>query len=187
MLLNLAGGDSVDDLRMLEKDAGFCEVLGQVERYGLPRQERRALAQRWRKERRRAVPSPSAAFRYLAGFHEGAEELQRQPHRAFIPGPNRALQGLGRVNGDLVAFVQHCAPQGVASLDMDATLVETHKREARYSYEGYKAYQPLTTYWAEAGVVLHSEFRDGPSPEGCQRDMNNGGCCRRPWNFYRQE
>ena len=28
-----------------------------------------------------------------------------QPHRAFIPGPNSALAGLGRVNGDLVALV----------------------------------------------------------------------------------
>jgi hypothetical protein len=28
ILLNLAGGDCVDDLRILEKDEGFSEVLG---------------------------------------------------------------------------------------------------------------------------------------------------------------
>jgi hypothetical protein len=53
VLLNLAGGDAVEDLRILENDVGFVEILGQVETYGLPRRERRALGRRWRKERRR--------------------------------------------------------------------------------------------------------------------------------------
>ena len=35
MLLNLAGGDCVDDIRILEKDEGFCKVLGRVETKGL--------------------------------------------------------------------------------------------------------------------------------------------------------
>jgi len=47
---------------------------------------------------------------------------------------------------------------------MDATLSETHKREAKYSYKKYKAYQPLNVYWAEQGLVLFSEFRDGNVP-----------------------
>ena len=34
MLLNLAGGDCVDDIRILEKDEGFCKVLGRVETKG---------------------------------------------------------------------------------------------------------------------------------------------------------
>ncbi|WP_233586849.1 transposase [Legionella sp. km772] len=29
------------------------------------------------------------------------------------------------------------------------------------SYKGFKAYQPFNTYWAEHGILLHSEFRDG--------------------------
>ena len=37
VLLNLAGGDSVDDLGILEKDAGFGQVLRRVEHYGLGR------------------------------------------------------------------------------------------------------------------------------------------------------
>ena len=49
---------------------------------------------------------------------------------------------------------------------MDASVVETQKREARYSYRKRKAYQPLTTYWYEADLVLHSEFRDGNVPAG---------------------
>ena len=56
-----------------------------------------------------------------------------------------------------------------ATLDMDATLVETHKQEALYSYKKHKAYQPLSTYWAEADQIVHSEFRDGNVPAGYQQ------------------
>jgi hypothetical protein len=49
---------------------------------------------------------------------------------------------------------------------MDATLVETEKRDALFSYKGYKAYQPLNTCWAEKGFILHTEFRDGNVPAG---------------------
>ena len=49
---------------------------------------------------------------------------------------------------------------------MDATLVETHKRAALYCYKHFKAYQPLNTWWAEQGLIVHSEFRDGNVPAG---------------------
>ena len=52
---------------------------------------------------------------------------------------------------------------------MDATLIETHKKEAFASYQGYKAYQPLNTYWAEQGLILHTEFRDGNVPAGYEQ------------------
>lgn len=41
VLLNLAGGDSVDDLRKLEEDKVFVQVLRSVEMHGLPRRVRR--------------------------------------------------------------------------------------------------------------------------------------------------
>ena len=93
------------------------------------------------------MPSPSAVFRYLWGFHEQGEESKREAHTAFIPAANEALSGLGKVNGDLVGFVQSRRPHHQATLDMDASLVETEKREAQYSYKKSKAYQPLSTYW----------------------------------------
>ena len=43
-------------------------------------------------------------------------------------------------------------------------MIETHKRQARYCYSKYKAYQPLTNCWHEADLVVHSEFRDGNVP-----------------------
>ena len=169
ILLNLAGGESVSDLDVLDKDAGFCRMLREVETYGMGRRERRALKERWRGERRRSVPSESAVFRYLEMFHDSGQEARREAHRALIPAPNQALEGLGKVNADLVGFVQNRSPQTEATLDMDATLVETHKQEALYSYKKYRAYQPLTTYWAEADLIVHSEFRDGNVPAGYQQ------------------
>ena len=49
VLLNLAGGDCVDDLRVLAGDEGFCRVLRRVELQGVPgmkRRERRAQERR---------------------------------------------------------------------------------------------------------------------------------------------
>ena len=169
ILLNLAGGESVSDLDLLEKDRGLWRILREFESCGMRLSERRALEKRWRVERLRSVPSESAAFRYLEGFHDMDEESKREAHRAFIAAPNEALQGLGKVNADLVGFVHSRSPQTEATLDMDATLVETRKQEALHSYKGYRAYQPLTTYWAEADQIVHSEFRDGNVPAGHQQ------------------
>jgi len=84
MLLNLAGGDCVDDIRILEKDEGFCKVLSRVETKGMTRQERRAMERRWRKEHHRSVPSPSALFRYLEAFHDPEEERKREKGKALL-------------------------------------------------------------------------------------------------------
>lgn len=166
VLLNLAGGEAVEDVRILEKDEGLCRVLRRVEQSWLPRKARRQQERRWRKERRRTVPSASAVQRYLGGFHDPAEEGRRLAHTAFIPRANAALRGLGQVNGDMLAFIQQRDPQSTATLDGDATLVPSEKAEARYSYKGYPGYQPLSIYWAEQDVVVRSEFRDGNVPAG---------------------
>ena len=77
ILLNLAGGESVMDLEVLEKDAGLCRVLRHAETHGMRRRERRALKARWRGERWRSVPSDSVVFRYLERFHDAGEEAKR--------------------------------------------------------------------------------------------------------------
>lgn len=169
LMLNLAGGQSVEDLNGLEGDEGFCRVLGRISKHGLTRKQRRALGNRWRKEKRRAVPSPSAVFRYLAGFHEEDEEKLRHKGKAFIPRTNEHLGGFRKVNRDFLSFVQKHDKQERATIDMDGTLVETHKREALNCYEGYKAYQPHNMWWSEQGMVLHTEFRDGNVPAGFEQ------------------
>ena len=169
ILLNLAGGDCVADLEKLEADEGLCQIMRKVEHYGLPRQQRRSLERRWRKERRRTFSSASPVFRYLAAFHDPDQEGKRQDHSAFIPKANENLQALGKVNQDLVAFVQSRSPQSQATLDMDATLVGSEKDQALWCYQHYKAYQPFNVYWFEQDQVVLSEFRDGNVPAGYQQ------------------
>lgn len=70
------------------------------------------------------------------------------------------------MNADFVEFVQRVSPERIATLDMDATLIETCKRDALHCYKGYKAYQPLNVYWAEQELMVLSEFRDGNVPAG---------------------
>lgn len=65
MLMNIAGGECVDDLKILEQDEGFRKVLLNTQWYGKSRQQRRQLLRRWRKECKRAVPSASSVLRYL--------------------------------------------------------------------------------------------------------------------------
>ena len=166
VLLNLAGGDCVDDLRVLEGDDGFCRVLREVELYGRTRSQRRALKRRWRKARARTLPSPTAMREYLERFHDPEQEHYRKPHEAFIPEPSELLGGLTRLIGAFAAAMQRRSPQETATLDMDATLVETFKKAALYCYKKFKAYQPLNVYWAEMGLMLFSEFRDGNVPAG---------------------
>ncbi len=154
VLLNVAGGESVSDLDVLEGDEGLGRLLRRMETHGMHRREREATERRWRVERQRSVPSASAMSRYLESFHDRAEEAKREPGRAFIPAASACLRGLSRVNADMVAFVQRHIRQSCATLDMDATLVKTHKQQAQYCYDKYKAYQPLTTPYGATGQAL---------------------------------
>ncbi len=171
VLLNLAGGDCVDDLKILEADQGFCAILDKAETHGLRRKVRRALERRWRKEKKRSVPSPSSIFRYLSQFHDAQQEKIRvhTDVKAFIPRQNDHLKGLGKINKDMCAGLNMVKPQKTATLDMDATLAETMKKSALYCYKGFKSYQPLNVWWHEHGIILHIEFRDGNVPAGYEQ------------------
>ncbi len=164
VLLNLAGGDCVEDMEKLEADEGFCRILRKVEEQGLTRKERRDLKNRWRKGRSRTLPSASALFRYLGSFHNVEEENCREKGKAFIPAANDHLKSLARINGELIGF--GAETEETATLDMDATVTATFKKNALYSYKGDKSYQPINTYWYERGLMLHTEFRDGNVPAG---------------------
>ena len=165
VLLQLAGGTAVADLERLEQDAGFAAVLRQVEDHGLSWRQGRERARRWRRRRTRSVPSSSAAFRYLERFHPADAAPPRQGQAVILPA-TPGLRRLWRVNADLLAWQQSRRPQGSATLDWDATLIESGKQAALFCYEGYRAYQPLNVYWAEQGTVLYSEWREGNVPAG---------------------
>jgi hypothetical protein len=168
ILLNIAGGDCVDDLRILEGDEGLVKVLRRVGFTGHPRKERREQELRWRKECKRAFPSPPVVFRYLKNFVNVEAEKQRAMGKAYIPAPNEALKALALVNPELLRFAQKHSPQSQATLDMDASIVETSKQDALFSYQGSPSYQPLSLRWAEQDSVAYSELRDGNVTAGFQ-------------------
>ncbi len=169
MLLNLAGGDCVEDIKLLEADDGFCKIFNKAQMHGLRQKDRAALSDRWRKEKTRSVPSTSSIFRYLEKFHNSEQEKVRAKGKAFIPAQNKHLQSFIGINNDLAAFSNYHDPGDTATLDMDATIIETSKANALYCYKGHKAYQPLNTWWAEQEIMLHTEFRDGNVPPGFQQ------------------
>ena len=166
ILLNLAGGDCVNDVNRLESDKGLCRIIKRVQKHDMSRKQKRIFARRFRKGQQRVIPSPSAVFRYLSFFHNGEQEELREPGKAYIPDANKHLEGFAKTNKDFLSFVQKHNGKSTATLDMDATLIETNKSEALYCYKGFKSYQPLNTWWSEQELVLHTEFRDGNVPAG---------------------
>jgi hypothetical protein len=146
VVLNALGGECLEDFTHLREDGGLKEMLGH------------------------AIPSPEAARQFLYQFHaeEKIEQAkqQREPEQiAFIPEENDALAGLGEVNRELVQELgRRCPQQRIATVDQDATIIESRKEQALRTYEGERGYQPMLAVWAEMDVVLADEFRDGNVP-----------------------
>jgi len=146
LVLNAVGGDCLEDFEQLREDAGLAEMLGH------------------------AVPSAEAARKFLYQFHDEERIEQAQQELAaervsYIPEENAALRGLGQVNRDMVRELgRRCPEQKIATLDVDATIIESWKREAKLTYEGSTGYQPVLALWAEMNVVVADEFRDGNVP-----------------------
>jgi hypothetical protein len=44
------------------------------------------------------------------------------------------------------------------TLDSDATIIETEKEEAKWTYKKEKGYQPLLGFISEIGLVIADEF-----------------------------
>lgn len=142
ILLLAAGGDCLDDIAVLQADGGLGHLLG------------------------RRLPSADTLRHFLYAFHDEQLILAAQAARsaeqvAYIPAENAPLQGLARVN---TAVIHQVAAQGrstTATLDHDATLQESHKREALPHYQGGRGYQPTAVYWVEQDLVVADEYRDG--------------------------
>jgi len=144
VLLQAAGGECVEDVRVLSRDAGLL----------------RLVARPW--------PSPDALHEFLAAFHDEIQMGHRPAEGAWIPAETAALEGLAAVNCELVRRVAAVAMATDATLDLDATLIESHKREARPHYKGGRGYQPTAVLWAEQDLVVADQYRDGNVPAGMQ-------------------
>jgi hypothetical protein len=147
VLLLAAGGDCFDDIAVLQADGGLGRLLD------------------------RRLPSADTLRHFLYAFHDEGLILAAQARRppgqvAYIPAENAALQGLALVN---TALVHQLAAQGkntIATLDHDATIQESHKREALPHYKGGRGYQPTAVYWVEQDLVVADEYRDGNAGAG---------------------
>ena len=136
-----AGGERCDDLAPLREDGALALRLGH------------------------GVPAPQTARDFLEAFEEAVPPL-RQGERCRVPAAGERLQGLAAANRRLLGFLQERRPAAVATLDVDATILESRKRSALPTYDGRTGYQPVVALWAEQDVVLADEFRDGDVPAG---------------------
>ena len=142
VLLNLAGGESMTDIDSLESDKGLCAMISSFERATWNAYERRAAKSRFRSGRSRTFPAATQVASFLEACHDDAAESARLAGKACIPKSSEALLSLRSLNTTMVSRLQTCDAQSVASLDGDATLVETDTKSALFCYEGYRAYQP---------------------------------------------
>jgi hypothetical protein len=110
--------------------------------------------------------SPDALHDFLAAFHDDDEMTQRPPAGAWIPAENAALQALSAVNTAVVHRAVAATQAARATLDLDATVIESHKRDALPHYHGRRGYQPTAVLWAEQDLVVADQFRDGNVPAG---------------------
>ena len=142
VMLSALGGECLDDFDRLRRDRGLAALLG----YDLP--------------------AASTARQYLdRGFHDPAAVKGRPTQGSFIPAESAGLGGLREVVRHSVrTYAAAVRPGPEVTLDVDAHLVESSKRSALPTYEGFRGYQPLLVEWAEAGLVLADEFRDGNVP-----------------------
>jgi len=148
VMLQVAGGECPEDMGLLAGDSCLERGLGY------------------------APPKATAAREFLERFHDkDLEKLRpaRTEQKSFIFPASQAIQGFQQVlAGSVQKIAQRYAQRGqaqrIATVDQDATIIESHKRSALWHYEGGRGYQPMVAVWAELDLVLADEFRDGNVP-----------------------
>lgn len=155
----LLGAECVEDMDRLREDPAMEKMLGY------------------------RPPSARAVRDWLERCHD-AEAVERAREQALelelkssVPEPTEGLRGLQAVVGVSARAAAARQPGGspqVATVDLDATVVESGKRSAMVAYTGERGYQPVIAVWAEARAVLATEFRDGNVPAG-----KDPVCCAR--------
>ena len=122
VLLQASGGECPADIERLRQDAGLPEMLGH------------------------ALPASETTLKFLKAFHEpsrvdAARQALEPGQLAFIPTENSPLSGLSQVNTDLIrALCMHLGTQQIATVDQDATIIESCNRNATWTYEGKPGY-----------------------------------------------
>jgi hypothetical protein len=148
VLLQTAGGDCPEDIQILGGDRCLERGLGFV------------------------LPKVTALRSFLDRFHDEslvALRPARQEQKSFIVPSSQPVRGLQEVQAGAVRRIAKLYAQAgqkvcLATIDQDATIIESHKQAALPHYEGGRGYQPMVAVWAEADLVVADEFRDGNVP-----------------------
>jgi hypothetical protein len=148
VLLQAVGGECPEDMSLIKGDDCLERGLGY------------------------ALPSVTAVREFLERFHDPELEKlrpEREKQKSFIfpsSGPVSALQETqsGLVRRIARLYEKRGQPQRIATVDQDATIIESHKQAAFSHYQEGRGYQPMVALWAEADLVLADEFRDGNVP-----------------------
>jgi len=148
VLLQAVGGECPEDIGLLADDACLERGLGY------------------------APPKATAAREFLERFHDRELEKlrpKREVQKSFVfpsSGPVAGLQNVlaGSVRRVAKLYEKQGRPQRIATIDQDATIIESHKAAAFRHYDEGRGYQPMVAVWAELDLVLADEFRDGNVP-----------------------
>jgi hypothetical protein len=138
------GGECVEDLGVLRSDRALVTLLGHE------------------------VASAPVGKKFLYTFHDDEREEEDAKQRllmpSYVPAETERLVRLARVNRFVAAQAQRSRPERRATLDQDATIIESSKRVAAKTYTGERGYQPMVVVWAEQDLIVAEEFRDGNVP-----------------------
>ena len=148
VLLQTVGGDCPEDISLLSNDPCLERGLGY------------------------RPPKVTAVREFLELFHDEEVELlrpSREVQKSFIMPSTEPVEALQEVQAHTVRriakrYEQQGQAQRIATVDQDATIIESHKKAALSHYEGGRGYQPMVAIWVEADLVLADEFRDGNVP-----------------------
>jgi len=129
-----------------------------------------------------APPKVTAVREFLERFHDPELERQRPARdvqKSFIFPASAPVASLQEVQSGMVRriaklYEQQDQPQRIATIDQDATIIESYKAAAYCHYDDGRGYQPMVAVWAEADLVVADEFRDGnvpakQAPLGCAK------------------
>lgn len=130
------GGEPCEDLEHLRGGDGLALLLGHE------------------------LPAPQTARDFLDRFEEPDLPLLGGGKSA-VREEGLALRGLGLANAAVIGDLQKRAPERVATIDIDATILASSKRAATWAYDGQRGYQPVVALWSEQDTILVDEFRDG--------------------------
>lgn len=141
-MIHLAGGESPAELDRLKEERGLVRAWPLLDRVS------------------------ARSFRdHLARFDDAGAPRSVQGRATIVP-ETPGLAALGAVRDGAVHEVQRRRPVRSATIECDASIIESWRRSALFHYDGGKGYQPLFAYWVEQRLIVRDQFRDGNVPAG---------------------